>query len=64
MNFFSTLYSEALGKGLECEESVEVEVPDFRLTPTLKATQWKVHWHRFIDAVAEGRKPEEFFREL
>ena len=62
--FLDPLFWQSLGRGLGWEETVEVEIPDFPLTPALKATQWKVHWHRFIDAVAEGRTPEEFFREL
>ena len=62
--FLDPLFWQSLGKGLAWEETVEVKVPDFPLTPALKATQWKVHWHYFIDAVADGRTPEEFFREL
>jgi hypothetical protein len=62
--FLDPLFWQSLGKGLGWDETVEVERPDFPLTPALKATQWKVHWHHFIDAIAEGRKPEEFFREL
>ena len=62
--FLDPLFWQSLGKGLGWDESVEIERPDFPLTPALKATQWKVHWHQFIDAVADGRTPEEFFREL
>jgi hypothetical protein len=62
--FLDPLFWQSLGKGLGWEETVEVEIPDFPMTPALKATQWKVHWHHFIDAVAEGRTPEAFFREL
>jgi hypothetical protein len=62
--FLDPLFWQSLGQGLGWEETVEVETPDFPLTPALKATQWKVHWHHFIDAVAEGRTPESFFREL
>jgi hypothetical protein len=62
--FLDPLFWQSLAKGLGWDESIEVEIPSFPLTPTLKATQWKVHWHHFIDAIAEGRKPEEFFREL
>ncbi len=58
------LFWQSLGKGLGWEETVEIEIPDFPLTPALKATQWKVQWHHFIDAIADGRTPEEFFREL
>lgn len=25
---------------------------------------WRVYWHRFIDHLAEGESPEEFFEEL
>jgi hypothetical protein len=25
---------------------------------------WQYHWHRFIDHLAEGKTPEDFFREL
>ena len=62
--FLDPLFWQSLGKGLGWEETVEIEIPDFPLTPALTATQWKVHWHRFIDALAEGRTSEEFFREL
>ena len=58
------LFWQCLGKGLGWEETVEIEIPDFLLTPALKATRWKVHWHHFIDALAEGRTPEAFFTEL
>lgn len=62
--FLDPLFWQSLGKGLGWEETVEVEIPDFPLTPALKATQWKVHWHHFIDALAEGQTPEAFFTEL
>ena len=62
--FLDPLFWQSLGKGLGWEGTVEVEIPDFPLTPALKAIQWKVHWHHFIDAIADGRTPEEFFREL
>jgi hypothetical protein len=62
--FLDPVFWQSLGQGLGWEETVEVEIPDFPLTPALKATQWKVHWHHFIDAIADGRTPEEFFREL
>ena len=25
---------------------------------------WRIYWHRFIDTLAEGKTPEEFFKEL
>jgi hypothetical protein len=62
--FLDPLFWQSLGKGLGWDETVEIEIPDFPLAPALKATQWKVHWHHFIDALAEGRTPEEYFREL
>jgi len=62
--FLDPLFWQCLGKGLGWEETVEVEISDFPLTPALKATQWKVHWQHFIDILAEGRTPEAFFREL
>ena len=46
--FLDPLFWRSLGRGLGWEETVEVEV----------------HWHHFIDALAEGRTPEQFFREL
>ncbi len=62
--FLDPLFWQSLGKGLGWEETVEVEIPDFPLMPPLKATHWKVQWHHFVDAIAEGRSPEAFFREL
>ena len=62
--FLDPLFWQSLGKGLGWKESVEVEIPDLPLTSALKATQCKLYWHRFIDAVGEGRTPEAFFREL
>ena len=29
-----------------------------------KTEEWLYHWHRFIDHIAEGKKPDEFFNEL
>ena len=26
--------------------------------------QWKIYWHRFIDALSEGQTPDQFFTEL
>jgi hypothetical protein len=29
-----------------------------------RTDEWLYHWHRFIDHVAEGKDPDEFFKEL
>jgi hypothetical protein len=58
--FLDPVFWQSLGKGLGWEETVEVEIADFPLTPALKATQWKVHLHHFIDAVAEGEPLKSF----
>lgn len=27
-------------------------------------TEWRIHWHRFIDHLAEGKPAEDFFKDL
>lgn len=56
--FLDRLFWQALGKSrgwarLAPYELVNKNIPE-----------WHYHWHRFIDALAEGQTAEDFFKSL
>jgi hypothetical protein len=57
--FLDPLFWQSLGKGLGWETSENNE-----LGSENGFEEWKFRWHCFIDALAEGRTVEAFFREL
>jgi hypothetical protein len=71
--FLDPLFWQSLGKGSkwedelcsQCGKSPEKHIPRSRACPGAGTIpHWLSCWHSFIDAVAHGRTPEEFFRKL
>lgn len=48
------LFWQSLGKGLGWGKG----------RPGLLIYEWLYHWHKFIDHLASGKDPEEFFSQL
>lgn len=53
------LFWQALGKAMGWENG-EMVIHE----KMVAYQQWKIYWHCFIDALAEGKTPDEFFNEL
>jgi len=53
------LFWRALGKAMGWTDWI-VEGGKRRADPN----SWKANWHRFIDHLAEGKDPKDFFKEL
>ncbi len=50
------LFWQALGKAMEWDKTTG-HYRGFQ-------TSWEVKWHRFIDALAKGKSPDEYFSNL
>lgn len=57
--WLDTFFWQSLGKAMEWENNVYVEGKGIR-----DVKEWKQQWHRFIDALSEGKSAEDFFKEL
>ena len=57
--FLDPLFWKSLGRGMGCVTGENIDGG-----PEIGLEEWKLRWHRFIDALAEGETAEEFFREL
>lgn len=67
--FLSPLFWQALGKSLEWKNPRQCgccyKEPKFcRCSEFEMYEAWQINWHRFIDALAEGKTAEDFFGEL
>ena len=73
----SPLFWQALGKAMGRGESYQDVIGDENtssvlLADALKARKqkagyypmWIYYWHRFIDSLASGQSPDDFFKEL
>ncbi len=60
------LFWQALGKALGWQEATRVVVPVQNANPIrhYAGTVWQYHWHRFIDHIADGKDPDDFFKAL
>lgn len=54
--FLDPLFWKSLGKGLGWEDGEALVHEKY-----VKYQEWKINWHRFIDALADGRSAEDFF---
>lgn len=63
---FETGYCQLCGEPmLDGEEMFKLHGYSGNCTkPPRVLTEWKTEWHRFIDHLAEGKDPEEFFNGL
>lgn len=59
--FLDPLFWQALGKSLGWVKGEEYTGENYESS---HEGQWKTEWHRFIDHLAEGKDPEEFFKDL
>ena len=50
---------QALGKAEGWKEGVKING-----VTQIKGSGWWHHWHDFIDALASGKTPDEFFKEI
>ena len=57
------LFWQALGKSLGWEKADGVG-GKYAQHPNERYAYWKWQWHRFIDHLAEGKDPDEFFKSL
>lgn len=57
--FLDPLFWSALGKAEGWIDSMP-STYDFNH----EIPEWKHHWHRFIDHLAEGKSPDDYFKEL
>ena len=55
--FLDPLFWQSLGRGMGWVTRENIDGG-----PEIGIEEWKLHWHRFIDALAEGETAEEFFR--
>ena len=65
--FLDSLFRQALGRAPRWDHAIKTVhvVDNGRPTIVTKTGQhWLFHWHRFIDHLAEGNAPENFFKEL
>lgn len=60
--FLDPKFWQALGTALGWYK--EVWCYQQKFIPTDKVEGWLYHWHRFIDWLAKGEEPEEFFNQL
>ena len=57
------LFWQALGKA-ELKNWGEITFIDRNRGNENSMTTWLYHWHRFLDALAEGKTPDDFFKDL
>jgi hypothetical protein len=57
--FLDPLFWQCLGKSLGWVSIGTADIPQ-----TVVGHQWLGHWHSFIDHLAKGKDPEEFFTNL
>jgi len=65
--FLDPSFWQSLGKAMGWfEVTMKVDPPKEKTLTIQKpnSTMWKVHWHRFIDHLAEGKSPEDYFKNL
>lgn len=62
------LFWQSLGKALGWGKDFNLIITHPNMGPVGsvkdKTLDWKYHWHRFIDHLAEGKDPSEFFTSL
>jgi hypothetical protein len=65
--FLDPQFWQALGRALGWNHAMMTvhEVENGRPTVVTRAGQhWRYHWHRFVDCLAEGKTPEDYFAQL
>lgn len=61
------LFWQSLGKAMgwkNTDGSTDFVEQRLYLYEDLSSGSWLGHWHRFVDALAEGKSAEDFFKEL
>jgi hypothetical protein len=61
---FDPLFWQSLGKALWWSVTDQCWGCGYDEGATDNTPEWKVYWHSFIDHLAEGKDPEDFFKQL
>ena len=59
------LFWQCLGKALGWNQTKRIKFHKWNDTyDDMSCPEWKYHWHRFIDHLAEGKDADSFFKTL